>query len=26
MDARSPDAFFEFAKCNLAPAENFGLQ
>jgi len=26
MDARSPDTFFEFAKCNLAPAENFGLQ
>jgi len=22
----SPDAFFEFAKYNLAPAENFGLQ
>jgi hypothetical protein len=26
MDARSPEAFFEFAKCNPALAENSGLQ
>jgi hypothetical protein len=26
MNARSPDAFFEFAKCNPALAENSGLQ
>jgi hypothetical protein len=26
LDARSPDAFFEFAKSNPALAENFGLQ
>jgi hypothetical protein len=26
MDARSPEAFFEFAKCNPAHAENSGLQ
>jgi hypothetical protein len=26
MNARSPEAFFEFAKCNPALAENSGLQ
>ena len=26
MNARSPDAFFEFAKCNPVLAENSGLQ
>jgi hypothetical protein len=26
MDPRTLDAFFEFQKYNLAPAENFGLQ